>query len=189
MKIAIIAWGSLVWDPRELEVADTFRPIGPGLPVEFCRVSADKRLTLIIDDMIGAHCETYSVMSAFEDIDSARENLRVRERMHHINGVGFVDLVSGTASFRAKERHPRAVETIIAWADANGHDAAIWTALASNFHEPEKAGEPFLIEAAIRYLDRLDASGIDAALKYVRQAPNEIQTPVRAAVNTRWPEG
>jgi hypothetical protein len=29
----------------------------------------------------------------------------------------------------------------------------------------------------------------DAALTYIRRAPPEVQTPVREAVNTRWPEG
>ena len=59
------------------------------------------------------------------------------------------------------ERHPQAVATIKAWAKANGYDAAIWTAVASNFHEPDKAAEPF----------------------------SEVQTPVRPAVNARWPQG
>lgn len=87
------------------------------------------------------------------------------------------------------ERHPQAVATIKAWAKANGYDAAIWTALASNFHEPDKAAEPFSVEAAIRYLEALDAPKLKAALAYIRSAPPEVQTPVRAAVNTRWPQG
>jgi hypothetical protein len=70
----------------------------------------------------------------------------------------------------------------------NGYDAAIWTALASNFDEQRKVGEPFSVEAALRYLGSLDASAFDGALNYIRQAPPEIQTPVRAAVSARWPE-
>jgi hypothetical protein len=27
------------------------------------------------------------------------------------------------------------------------------------------------------------------ALNYIRRAPNAVQTPVREAVNARWPEG
>jgi acyl-CoA hydrolase len=109
--------------------------------------------------------------------------------MDHVNGVGFIDLASGAGSHRAAERHPKTVETIKIWAAANGYDAAIWTALASNFHELAKANAPFSIEAAVRFLESQDAIMLDAALNYIRQAPAEVQTPVRAAVNTRWPEG
>jgi len=43
MKIAVLAWGSLVWDRRDLAVAGNFEPTGPRLPIEFCRVSGDGR--------------------------------------------------------------------------------------------------------------------------------------------------
>ena len=143
----------------------------------------------MIDEAFGVSCATYSAVSVYDNLADSRENLRRREGMDHINGVGFVDLVSGTESHRATERHPGAVKTIRAWATANGYGAVIWTALASNFHEPDKANEQFSIEAAIRYLEGRDAKTLDAALLYIRKAPPQAQTPVRAAVNMRWPEG
>jgi hypothetical protein len=85
------------------------------------------------------------------------------------------------------ERHPRAVETIAAWAAEYGWDAVVWTALGSNFSD--RTGEPFSVEAAIRYLGARDAATLDKALTYIRRAPDEVRTPVRAAVNMRWPEG
>ena len=78
---------------------------------------------------------------------------------------------------------------INSWVAANGHDAAIWTALASNFHEDHRGGEPFSVAAAIRYLEARDLATLERALTYIRRAPDEVQTPVRAAVNARWPEG
>lgn len=102
--------------------------------------------------------------------------------------IGFIELASDHCSARALERHPQAVAAIKAWAQSNGFDAAIWTALASNFHEPDKAGEPYSVEAAIRYLELLDPQKYDAALRYIRSAPPEVQTPVRTAVNARWLE-
>jgi hypothetical protein len=193
MKIAVLAWGSLVWDRRTLRISGDFEPNGPRLPIEFCRVSgrdnAPRRLTLVIDQTLGCPCLSHSALSRFNDLGDARENLREREGMAHVNGVGFVDCVATTESLRALERHPAAVETIRAWARANGYDAVIWTALASNFHEPAKANEPFSVEAAIRYLSTRDRTALEAALKYIRCAPPEVQTPVRAAVNERWPEG
>lgn len=189
MRIAVLAWGSLVWDRKGLAVADDFKPNGPRLPIEYCRVSGGVRLTLVIDEAFGASCATYSALSAVGDLDAAIENLRLREGMPGVRGVGFVDVASVQHSDGAMERHPQAVAAIKAWALANGYDAAIWTALASNFHEADKAAEPFLVETAICYLEALDAPKLAAALDYIRSAPPEVQTPVRVAVNARWPEG
>ena len=79
MKIAVLAWGSIVWERGVLEVAATFMPNGPNLPVEFCRVSGDERLTLVIDETFGAACPTYAAPSSFGDLNAALLNLWVRE--------------------------------------------------------------------------------------------------------------
>ncbi|MFZ5834983.1 MAG: hypothetical protein ACOY2B_06325 [Pseudomonadota bacterium] len=54
MKITVLAWGSLVWGRRELAIADDFKSNGPRLPIEFCRVSEDGRLMMMIDEAFGA---------------------------------------------------------------------------------------------------------------------------------------
>ena len=109
---------------------------------------------------------------------------------HHADAKPILVLTHTNAGVVAlRSRHPRAVESIDSWADANRHDAAIWTALGSNFHEADKAGEPFSVEAAIRYLEARDVPTLDRALAYIRQAPVKVQTPLRAAVTARWPEG
>lgn len=196
MKIAILAWGSLIWDQRNLAIASEFKPVGPPLPIEFCRVSADRRLTLVIDESIGVSCRTYIAESALGDLNAALANLWTREgspdevlpkyvRKH--GRVGFVEVASGDCSNKALERHPNAVVTIKAWAQANGFEAAIWTALANNFREHEKTGELFSVEAATRYLGTLDKDVFALALQYIQTAPPEVQTPVRAATNAHWP--
>ena len=40
MKNAVLAWGSLVEDPRDLQTAAKFAPDGPLLPIEFCSTCA-----------------------------------------------------------------------------------------------------------------------------------------------------
>ena len=182
MKSAVLAWGSLVWDPRELQTAAKFVADGPLLPIEFCRISTDGRLTLAIDETFGAMCKAYSAPSALEDLDAAIENLRMREGMPDAWPVGFVELGSGGQSEAAMEQHPQAVATIAAWAESNGYDAAIWTALNSNFDEWGKGGEPFSVSAAIQYLETLESEDADTfarALTYIRKAPPEVDTPVR----------
>ena len=189
MRIALIAWGSLVWDPRDLKAADTFAPNGPLLPIEFCRISEDGRLTLVVDETFGAVCTTHSAPSALQNLDAAIENLRMREGMRNAQEIGFVELSSGKQSEVAAQRHPSAVATIASWAQSKAYDAAVWTALASNFDEPGRGGEPFSVAAAIRYLETLeerDSATFASALAYIRNAPAEVETPVRDEVVKRW---
>ena len=86
-------------------------------------------------------------MSAFGDLDAALENLWIREgsqddalpkNVRRHGRLGFVEVASGHCSAKAMERHPKSVATIKTWAQANGFDAAIWTALASDFHALEQ---------------------------------------------------
>ena len=58
MKIAILGWGSLIWNPRILKVAGDWTLDGPTLPIEFSRISDNDRLTLVIDEMDGTELVT-----------------------------------------------------------------------------------------------------------------------------------
>ncbi len=190
MKVAVIAWGSLIWEPETLRTAAAFTAQGPLLPIEFCRVSTrgarKDLLTLAIDQDDGTLCKTYAAPSALASLEEAIDNLVERERTG-AKHIGFVDLASGRRSDAAVERHPASVETIAAWAQANGYDAAVWTAIASNFAE---LVEPFSTTAAIAYLEKLearDAAKFASALAYIRNAPPEVDTPVREEAGKRWP--
>jgi hypothetical protein len=190
VKSVILAWGSLVWDPRDLRIAGKFMANGPLLPIEFCRVSDDGRLTLAIDETFGALCKTYSAPSSLESLDAARDNLCQREGMTDARAIGFVEPASNRQSDLAMESHPQAVATIAAWAESLGYDSAIWTALASNFNDWGKGGEPFSVSAALQYLETLereDSAKFAQALSYIRKAPPEVETPVREEVAKRWP--
>lgn len=188
MKIGILAWGSLQWDPRTLQISGDFLSGGPNLPIEFSRISGRtgpiQRLTLVIDELHSTVCSTVVATSSFNDLSQAREDLRGREGMHHVNGVGFIDRQTGDVSLRAMERHPGAVERIRGWLDGTDFDAVIWTALASNFKEVRR--EKYSIEAALSFLESLSAEGQGIALEYIRRAPTQTQTPLRNAVNQRW---
>ena len=49
MKIAVLGWGSLIWCPKDLKIKDkNWKEDGPKLPIEFARISKDRRLTLVI---------------------------------------------------------------------------------------------------------------------------------------------
>ncbi len=59
-RIAILGWGSLLWDKRPDfdEQHDDWQFDGPVLPLEFCRVSSSRGgvLTLVIDPVHGTSC-------------------------------------------------------------------------------------------------------------------------------------
>jgi hypothetical protein len=48
MKIACIAWGSLIWDKKNLDVGNEWYSDGPSLPLEYARQSKNGRVTLVI---------------------------------------------------------------------------------------------------------------------------------------------
>jgi hypothetical protein len=194
VSIAVLAWGSVTWNPRELVIEGDFNPVGPDLRLEFARVSRDGRLTLVIDELIGASCSTFAARSGFDDLDEAIANLWSREgsgnerlpaNLRLSGRVGFVDIASGERSAKATARHPQAVESIRRWGLSHNYGAVIWTALASNFRE--ERGRAFSVDAALVHLAGLPDAERNTALDYIRKAPLGIQTPVRAAVNERWP--
>lgn len=186
MRVAILAWGSLLWDRGALEIDGSFQPVGPSLHLEFSRVSRNKRLTLVIDEASGVQCATFVAQSAHDDLASAIENMRARENMLGPKGIGFVVPATGGQNATAEERHPLAVSTIANWVRSSGYDAVIWTALASNFQN--ETSETFSVKAAIRHLECLNDPTRAVALNYIRRAPHEVQTPLRSAVQLRWPE-
>jgi hypothetical protein len=185
MDIAILAWGSLVWDKQQLSLATEFRPNGPSLPIAFSRVSGDGRLTLVIDDENGMACGTWIAASACRTLAEAMENLRLRESMPSADGIGFFDRVKNKRAEAALQRHPRALRAIETWAAASGHNSVIWTALAANFRE--KTRRPFSVQAAMDYLASLEAAPRERALAYIRKAPPQIRSLLRTEVDRRWP--
>jgi hypothetical protein len=184
MRIAIIAWGSLIWDPRTLKVAAKEWPrSGPVLPLEFSRVSLNGRLTLVVDCANGAAAQTWVNTSALSDLGAAIENLRERENMPNTRRIETVERRHG----RVRARDPRlsAVDIVEMWITATDFDAALWTALPPNF--AEKTGSPFSPQAALAYVQGLRGGTQREAIRYIREAPAEIATPVRALVTTAFP--
>ena len=84
MKVAVIAWGSLIREPEALQIAADFAAVGPQLPIEFCRISTTGArkdcLTLVIDQDDGTLCRSYAAPSGFDTLEAAIQNLVARER-------------------------------------------------------------------------------------------------------------
>ena len=180
MNIAILGWGSLICDPRDLPLKGTWQQGGLILPIEFSRISCDCRLTLVIDPKHGACVRTRFVRSARDDLDDAMCDLRTREGSV-TRRIGYVDLAQGAQH----SRYHHIADTIKTWAEGHRFDAVVWTDLPSNFEE--QTGSPFSLDTALEYLNRLPRSAAERAREYVRKAPREVDTPLRRMLHdTGW---
>ena len=204
MRIACLAWGSLVWDPRTLPLAGPFRLDGPPLPVEFSRVSLDGRVTLVLDRTAPAS-PTYCGPLAVADLDEAVEALAERERIVPAERARFVGaLVRGGARQTASagidasdasegsagrgETDPELVSAIAGWLEPRPLDAVLWTALPSRGPAGEAMRPGF--DRLLAHLETLEGEARMRAEEYVRRAPRPVRTPYRARFEAHlgwWP--
>jgi hypothetical protein len=183
MRIAVLGWGSLIWDPRELPREGTWQEGGPILPIEFSRISSDSRLTLVIDPKNGAAVPTRFVLSPRADVEDAVSDLRTREGTT-VDRIGFVNLADGHHRCNAD---PSAREKIQDWARSKGFEAVVWTDLYPNFEKEHSRHLPFSVENAETYLRELPKGVAIRARKYIQNAPEEVDTPLRRRLReTKW---
>ena len=178
-RIAILGWGSLLWEERPEfdETHDDWQLDGPILPLEFSRVSETRKraLTLVIDSENGTDCRVAYAMSKRRCPEDAIADLRCREGtvLKRI-GFWFVD-----GSSRCE---PEVPDAIVSWAKEKTLDVVIWTGLPSNFRK--KVNKDFSVKAAIEHLQGLPPKGKVNAATYVWRAPSFIRTKLRVAVET-----
>lgn len=185
-RIAILGWGSLIWDERSDfdDWHDKWEDDGPVLDLEFSRISGKTRkhaLTLVIDRENGVPCRVQFAFSKRRNPEDAIADLRCREGtiMKRI-GYYFADNSQKCALV--------VPDTIVSWAKDKKIDVVVWTGLPSNFKEEKtKLGlkEPdatFSVANAIDHLQSLPADGKAMAAEYVWRAPVYVDTPLRRAL-------
>ena len=180
MRIAVLAWGSLVWQPAndfgEISVTGPWREDGPTLPVEFARISSDDRLTLVVVPGYTSLSTVLWAPSTFDTMTEAVANLAERETgtsPDRIHGVG-PDGAHSTPDARI-------AATVSAWVTGRDDvDAAVWTGLGPGSRWGE---DGWGIEHAYRHVASLTGATRDRALRYIRNAPPRIDTPVRRALD------
>jgi hypothetical protein len=195
VRIAVLGWGSLIWNPRELRLASHWQPDGPFLPIEFARISATgpPRLTLAIRQDADK-VRTLWAQSAHDKLDGAMENLATRENTTS-EKIGYVRRGDQPLESRSRltsiigahlKATPEAPTTgdllqhIDWWRSEHQVDAVIWTDLPSNFEESfRNDGQPAALsgETAVSYLESLRDAAF--AEEYVRRAPPQIRTRIR----------
>lgn len=180
--IAILGWGSLLWDVRP-EFNQHHLPWqfdGPQLPIEFARISKTPggALTLVLDSACGTPCTVAHARSKRNDPEDAIFDLRSREGTTRKN-IGYF-FANGSAQ---QAREASTLATIAAWAKAKAFDVVVWTDLPSNFQA--EAGQPFSVPAALAHLSSLSPEGKAAAAAYVWRAPELVVTPLRTELQSQ----
>ncbi|PWS32627.1 hypothetical protein [Pedobacter paludis] len=174
MKIAVLGWGSLIWDKRNLSIADgKWHENGPALPIEFARISSDGRLTLVIKPNWTDVVTLYAI-SLFDDIDHAVENLRAREGTV-VENIGYYNFSNGEK--RVREANESILPRLQSWAVEIGIDAVIWTDLSPNFSIRLKI--PFNMENIKKYLNGVESGTFKIAKGYIDNAPKQVDTRFR----------
>lgn len=176
----MLAWGSLVWQPRNLHggvlVAGPWHRDGPLLPLELARISSDGRLTLILVPGYPYRSPVLWATSLFDDVEAARGNLAQRETKAPIEMIHGV--TAGGEPFGSPP--PRIREVISAWSGQRNLDAVVWTALGPG----ERWNDGFEVSAAVEYVAGLSGETRRRAVEYIRRAPEQIDTPVRRALQS-----
>jgi hypothetical protein len=177
MQIAVIGWGSLISSPGVLGLQSRWHRDGPYLPVEFARISARNRLTLVIHPPSRSQ-QTLWVAAASDDLSQVRENLREREGTEQLRVIHtatargvFSDGVADSVK-----------ESVSAWLRQKPLLAGcVWTGLQSNWERERKC--VYTPADAVEYLRGL--SDFACAREYVQTTPSQIQTEARTLIRTQ----
>lgn len=181
-NIAILGWGSLIWEDRP--EFDAWRGYwcfdGPNLQLEFSRISKTRQgaLTLVIDRKHGTPCKVAYALSRRRNPEDAICDLRCRE------GTSL-DRIGIYFSKEAEECTKATPKSIEEWCHGKGLDAVIWTDLPSNFEQCY--GEKFCTEKALKYIDSLPPVGKEKAMEYFSNTPDFIKTDLLSQIRSaQW---
>jgi hypothetical protein len=182
-KIAVIGWGSLIWNPgvgaEKLNIDGLWRCDGPKLPVQFARISGGDRLTLVLLDEADP-MTTYWAIHESSDPSKAKSNLGRREG-NTKNPENVVDEVLSDGKAKTKN-----METIQVWLKEKKIERAIWTNFSCNFEEKLEE-KKYSEDKAAEYLHGLAKNNnIDCARTYITRTPPQSRNKFFKRVITEF---
>ncbi|MEM6904350.1 MAG: hypothetical protein AAF568_00510 [Pseudomonadota bacterium] len=178
--IAIIGWGSLIWDLDDLAshvVGAWAMGAGPALTMEFTLVSPKRKMGLAVclDPEVGVPCPTHAIRSTRGEIGAARADLARRERTE-LGNIGAFCQEAGMAEGSSRE----VISAVAAWCRQAGWQGAVWTDIGPNF--AAQTGAPFKVARGAAYLRGLTGESLNEAVGYIHRAPAATDTPLRRAL-------
>lgn len=180
-KIAILGWGSLLWEENKAQREfdkhhGAWKFDGPVLKLEFCRKSESRlnALTLVIDAIRGEECKVAYALSKRRTVEKAIADLQKREG----TGPRSVGCVFPNGS-RRQGRDAHSIDVISRWADGASLDVVLWTDLSGHFDNVPKNA---FVKAAVDHVQGLPVDAKAKAAEYVWRAPEFVVTPLRTAL-------
>ena len=178
--IAILGWGSLFWQPKDLAFDKEFgwKEDGPTLPIEFARISKDGRLTLVITEN-GTKVPVLYALSDYQSVEEAVLNLAVREGSGR-GSIGSYDKTKNEFSHDVFFK-----QNILDWIKNTEFDAVIWTNIRENWDIKNEKGEIIRNinpDKRIEYLKELERNTSVLAEEYIRKTPKQIKTKYRSLI-------
>ena len=178
MNIAILGWGSLLWDMDDLATkvqGEWQMGAGPRLPMEFSRISPKRKMGLVVclEPENGAPCPTHAIQSIRTDIKETVADLATRERCTP-GQIGYA------TQPKAHSRLPSVAAAVQDWLGQTGWSGAVWTDLDPNF--AAERGEAFSVARGMAYLKTLRGESWAEAHRYITEAPTQTDTPLRRAL-------
>ena len=151
---AILAWGSLTWDPKDLNfIKDVgWKNYGPVLPIEFARISNNGRLTLVISEN-GTPVTTYFALGQlYIKVEDVIIDLQSREGCRAAD-IGYY--IAATETFYP-ENFPFK-NAIMDWAKKEGMENVVWTNLPEKWEYKNENEEIISVnpDERIEYLKNL----------------------------------
>lgn len=182
MKIVILGWGSLIWEPKDLNYDEEFGWIydGPTLPIEFARISNNGRLTLVITENGSLNKTFYTFSNSNLSFEEVFENLRIREGKCNRKDIGFYK--AETDEFHSDDFKYK--EEIRNWSKEKKIKNIIWTDLPEKWSCKNENDEIININPneRIKYLKNLISDRKELAEEYVRKTPPQIKTNFRKLI-------
>jgi hypothetical protein len=129
-------------------------------------------MTLVIDPNATPTRLLWAHMLPVE-LSGARKALRDRE------GITSADWLARIGSWKHGDPEPVHIPGLPKWADTNGLDAAVWTALGPRFGGTNKSPS---IDEVIEYLRGLCGPIREHAKQYFERAPRQIDTDYRRQI-------
>lgn len=174
MKVAVLGWGSLVWDPSELRLVDKkWIDGGPDLPIELSRLSTRRGfLTYVIDERHERRVPTLYAISRYKELEDVIADLASREECP-AHSIGYIE----SAEHARHRSRTQICWDIQHWAKNKRVDAVVWTDLPSKL--PDGVGYGDLFAVFEKLLVDLPADSAAKAKEYASKAPAEVDTDLR----------
>lgn len=182
MRIAILSFGSLVKNSKGLSIGKWVHN-GPLLPVEFSRISRNKRLTLVINERQGVLNKAWYSISKLDNLDNVIAEVQKREKIEdgYLKTIGFIDIQNKNINWHSLEHRTETCKAILAWAEKNKFDAVVWVDLNVRFKDA--IGVPYTPYNALNYIKTLTGNDRKRAIYYINSIPPQIKTNFRTLYN------